>query len=76
MTNMTKSNGRAIIFTKNHIIDQHIADCIQLSEIMSQLYDLMSMIESIRMDNNEFVALKVLILLSPGMPKKLFLYIK
>nr|ASL70496.1 nuclear receptor [Brachionus rotundiformis] len=65
MTNMTKSNGRSIIFTKNHIIDQQIAECIQLSDIMSQLYDLMSMIESIRMDNNEFVALKVLILLSP-----------
>ena len=70
MTSRQNSNGRSIIFTKNHIIDQNIADSIQLTEIMSQLYDLMSMIESIQMDNNEFVALKVLILLSPGKMNK------
>ncbi|CAF0745256.1 unnamed protein product [Brachionus calyciflorus] len=67
MTNIIKTNGRCILFTKNHVIDQQLADYIQLADIMNQLYDLMSMIESIRMDNNEFVALKVLILLSPDL---------
>lgn len=67
MTNMVKSsNGRCILFTKTHVIDSQLAEYIQLTELVAQLYDLMSMIENIRMDNNEFVALKVLILLSPG----------
>lgn len=37
-----------------------------LTDIVNQLYDLMNMFENVQMDNNEFVALKVLILLSPG----------
>lgn len=64
---MVKSpNGRCILFTKNHVIDSQLGEYLQLNELISQLYDLMSMIENIQMDNNEFVALKVLILLSPG----------
>ncbi len=66
MTNMIKaSNGRCILFTKTHIIDSTLADYLQLNDLITQLYDLMSMIESIGIDNNEFIALKVLILLSP-----------
>ena len=48
------------------MIDSQIAEYLQLTELISQLYDLMSMVETTRMDNNEFVTLKVLILLSPG----------
>ena len=64
---MVKStNGRCILLTKTHLIDSTLSEYLQLNDLISQLYDLMSMIETIRMDNNEFVALKVLILLSPG----------
>lgn len=67
MTNIIKSsNGRCILFTKNHLIDGTLGEYLQINELIDQLYDLMSMIETTRMDNNEFVALKVLILLSPG----------
>ena len=58
--------GRCILLTKSHVIDAHLADFLQLSELVTQLYDLMSMIETIGMDNNEFMVLKVIILLSPG----------
>lgn len=67
MTHIIKSSqNQCILFTKNHMIDTQIAEYLQLTELVSQLYDLMSMVETTRMDNNEFVALKVLILLSPG----------
>ena len=67
MTNVIKqSHGQCILFTKNHLIDSSLGEYLQLNDLISQLYDLMSMIETTRMDNNEFVALKVLILLSPG----------
>jgi hypothetical protein len=64
---MVKSNtGRFILLSKNHMVDGPVSEQLNLGEIISQLYDLMTMIENFRMDNNEFVALKVLILLSPG----------
>lgn len=67
MTNIiTSPHGRCILFTKNHLIDARLGEYLQLNDLIAQLYDLMSMIETTRMDNNEFVALKVLILLSPG----------
>jgi hypothetical protein len=67
MTNIIKSpHGRCILFTKNHLIDASLGEYLQLNDLISQLYDLMRMIETTQMDNNEFVALKVLILLSPG----------
>ena len=67
MTNVIKTNqNQTILFTKNHLIDSTLAEYLQLGDLISQLYDLMSMVETTRMDNNEFVALKVLILLSPG----------
>lgn len=67
MTSVIKSShGRCILLTKNHLIDGQLGEYLQLNELISQLYDLMSMIETTQMDNNEFVALKVLILLSPG----------
>ena len=67
MTNVFKSSqGRCILFTKNHLIDATLSEYLNLNDLIAQLYDLMSMIETTRMDNNEFVALKVLILLSPG----------
>jgi len=66
MTNVIKTGqNQCILFTKNHIIDSQLAEYLQLSDLISQLYDLMNMVESTQMDNNEFVALKVLILLSP-----------
>lgn len=66
MTNVIKTNqNQTILFTKNHLIDSTLAEYLQLGDLISQLYDLMSMVETTRMDNNEFVALKVLILLSP-----------
>lgn len=73
MTNIVKSpqnggpSGRAILYTKNHMIDAHLGEYLQLNDIIAQMYDLMSMIETIQMDNNEFVTLKVLILLSPDL---------
>lgn len=67
MTSVIKSShGRCILLTKNHQIDGQLGEYLQLNDLISQLYDLMSMIETTQMDNNEFVALKVLILLSPG----------
>jgi hypothetical protein len=67
MTNVIKTGqNQCILFTKNHLIDSQLAEYLQLGDLISQLYDLMSMVETTRMDNNEFVALKVLILLSPG----------
>ena len=66
MTSTSKTSARSILLTKNHVIDPNLSEFLQLTDIISQIYDLMSMIETIRMDNNEFVALKVLILLSPG----------
>lgn len=66
MTNISKTSGRSIILTKNHVIDSSLGECLQLNDIIAQIYDLMSMIETIRIDNYEFVALKVIILLSPG----------
>ena len=76
MTNIHKSApGRSILFTKNHVIDAQLSEYLQLSEIVNQLYDLMSMIETVRIDNNEFVALRVLILLSPGKMNDLDLWL-
>jgi hypothetical protein len=66
MTNINKTSDRCILLTKSHLIDSNISECLQLNDIISQIYDLMSMIETIRIDNNEFVALKVIMLLSPG----------
>lgn len=56
----------SILLTKSHLIDPRLAESLQLTEMVSQLYDIMSMIESIQFDDNEFVTLKVLTLLSPG----------
>lgn len=68
MTNAVRpTQGRYILYTRNHIIDAKLVECLQLVDIVSQIYDLMNMIETIQMDNNEFVALKVLILLSPDL---------
>ena len=64
----TDSTG-CILLTKTHLIDAQLAEYLQLTDIIAQLYDLMSMIEAIQFDNNEFVALKVLTLLSPGKSK-------
>jgi hypothetical protein len=69
MTNTLKNhtnNGNFVLLTKNHVIDQNLSDLLQLNDLITQLYDLMSMIENIRIDNNEFSTLKVLILISPG----------
>jgi hypothetical protein len=67
MTSVVKAqNNGSILLTKTHLIDRHLAEFLQLTEMIAQLYDIMSMIESIQFDNNEFVALKVLTLLSPG----------
>jgi hypothetical protein len=60
-----QNNNGCILITKSLIIDAQLGDVLQLTDIISQLYDLMSMIQSIQIDNNEFVALKVLTLLSP-----------
>jgi hypothetical protein len=62
----TTNTDRCILFTKNHIVDPILAEFLQLTDIINQLYDLMSIIDSIQLDTNEFVALKVIILLSPG----------
>ena len=70
MTNLIKSqmnpNNKCILLTKNHCIDNSIAELLSFNEIITQLYDLMNMIQGVNVDNNEFVTLKVLILLSPG----------
>lgn len=64
MTNVVKpTQGRYILYTKNHLIDSRLVDALQLTDIVAQIYDLMNMIETIQMDNNEFVALKVSTLL-------------
>ena len=70
MTNLIKSqmnpNNKCILLTKNHCIDNSIAELLSFNEIITQLYDLMNMIQAVNVDSNEFVMLKVLILLSPG----------
>jgi hypothetical protein len=61
-----KQETRSVLNTKIHLIDSQIADYLQLNDIIIQIYDLITMIQTIPMDVNEFIALKVLILLSPG----------
>lgn len=60
MTNVVKpTQGRYILYSKSHIVDARLVECLHLTDIVTQIYDLMNMIETIQMDNNEFVALKV-----------------
>jgi hypothetical protein len=67
MTSVVKAqNNGSILLTKTHLIDAQLAEFLQLTDMIAQLYDIMSMIESIQFDDNEFVALKCLTLLSPG----------
>lgn len=66
MKNQNNLNNKCILLTKNHCVDTTIADLLNFNEIIVQLYDLMNMIQQINVDTNEFVTLKVLILLSPG----------
>lgn len=67
MTSVMKGDEMtgSVLLTKSHLIDGRLAESLQLTEMVSQLYDIMSMIESIQFDDNEFVTLKVLTLLSP-----------
>ncbi len=69
MANVLKQPSQAnkcILLTKNHCIDTNLANILGLNDIILQLYDLIQMIQNINLDNNEFVTLKVIALLSPG----------
>ena len=61
---MAASGG--VFLAKGQCLSARFAELIGLAELVAQIGDLMNLIEGAKIDANEFVCLKVLILLSPG----------
>jgi len=58
--------GKVVFLSKAQYVDAALAEMLGMEELVAQISDLLMFIEGVKCDTNEFVCLKVLMLLSPG----------